>query len=263
MTKAYDRLSWLFLTKVLRKMGFSESSNKWTATWFFQTSRGVKQGDPLSPTLFILAAEALSRGLNSLHTNLYFCGFGLPKWSPKINHLTYADDTIISSSSDATSLRLIMEILQVYEIASGQLVNKGLPLHLSGIPIFYARRKIEHYQGLLTKVLDKLQSWKGKLLSIGGRAVLITNVLQSMPIHLLSAVNPPNYVINKLHKMLSQFFWSSSVGGTSRHWASWTNLCMPYEEGGIRFRSLHDVAKALFCKLWWIFRTNQAFGVPL
>ncbi|XP_019225233.1 PREDICTED: uncharacterized protein LOC109206828 [Nicotiana attenuata] len=147
MTKAYDRLSWLFLTK---------------------SSRGVKQGDPLSPTLFILAAEALSRGLNSLHLNLYFCGYGLPKWSPKINHLAYADDTIIFTLSDATSLRLVMEILQAYEVVSG------------------------------------------------------------------------------------------SVGGNSRHWASWNNLCLPYEEGGIRFRSLHDVAKALFCKLWWNFRTKPS-----
>ncbi|XP_070029213.1 uncharacterized protein [Nicotiana sylvestris] len=109
LMKAYDRLSWLFLTKVLRKMGFSER---------FIRLGSKARGSIVSDT-FILAAEALSRGLNSLHTNLYFCGFGMPKWSPKINHLTNADDTIIFSSSDATSLRLIMEILQVYENASG------------------------------------------------------------------------------------------------------------------------------------------------
>nr|XP_016459571.1 PREDICTED: uncharacterized protein LOC107783113 [Nicotiana tabacum] len=61
-----------------------------------------------------------------------------------------------------------------------------------------------------------------------------------------------------LHKLFAQFFWSSSVGGTSRHWASWNTLCMPVEEGGIGFRSLHDVAKALFSKLWWNFRTKQS-----
>lgn len=74
-----------------------------------------------------------------------------------------------------------------------------------------------YYQGLITKVFDKLQSWKGKLLSIGGRAVLTSNVLQSMPIHLLSVVNPPSYVIKNLHKIFAQFLWSSSVGGSSRH----------------------------------------------
>lgn len=78
---------------------------------------------------------------------------------------------------------------------------------------------------------------------------MISNVLQSMPIHLLSAVNSPNYVITRLHKIFAQFFLCSAVGSTSRHWASWTILCMPCEEGGIGFQSLHDVSKALFCKL--------------
>ncbi|XP_075109126.1 uncharacterized protein LOC142180920 [Nicotiana tabacum] len=199
MMKAY-RLSWLFLTKILRKMGFSERfigwvfglvSNNWYSVLingqphgFFKSTRGVKQGDPVSPTLFILAAEALSRGLNALHNNLYFCGFGLPKWSPKINHLAYAYDTIIFSSSDETSLQLIMQVLSAYEAASSQLINKAKSIvymhHLtnetvfskvervSGIrrqefpftylecPIFYAMRKMEYYNGLLNKVLDKL-----------------------------------------------------------------------------------------------------------
>nr|XP_009782874.1 PREDICTED: uncharacterized protein LOC104231558 [Nicotiana sylvestris] len=253
MTKAYDRLSWLFLTKVLRKIGFTERligivfglvSNNWYSILingqshgFFKSSRGVKQGDPVSSTLFILVAEALSRCLNAVHTNLYFCGFGMLKWSPKINHLAYADDMIIFSFSDKTSLMLIMQVLNAYEAASGQLVNKT---------------KSAMYLHHLTDMEV------GKLLSVGGRAVLISHVLQSMPMHLLSAVNPPNYVINRLHRLFAQFFWSSSVGGTSRHWASWNTLCMPVEEGGIGFRSLHDVAKALFSKLWWNFRTKQS-----
>ncbi|XP_070026560.1 uncharacterized protein [Nicotiana sylvestris] len=300
MEKAYDRLSWLFLTKILRKMGFPEAfiglifdliGNNWYSVLingqpngFFKSLMGVKQGDPLSPTLFILAAEALFRDLNSLHTNLYFCGFGMPKWSPKINHLSYADDIIIFCLSDETSLRLVMEVLQAYESSSSQQVNKiksatymhyltdnevinkveritgirrqGFPMTCLGCPIFYTRRRGDYYQGLITKVMDKLQSWKGKLLSVGGRAVLIANVLQSILIHMLSAVNPPNYVIKKLHSIFAKFFWSSNIGGSTRHWASWTNLCMPFDEGGIGFRSLHDVSKALFCKLWWNFRTK-------
>lgn len=50
-----------------------------------------------------------------LHHNLYFYGFGMPKWSPKINHLTYADDTIIFSSSCEISVLLIMDVLAAYE----------------------------------------------------------------------------------------------------------------------------------------------------
>lgn len=141
ITKAYDRLSWLSLTQVLRKMGFNERfislifgivSNNWYSILlngkpysFFKSTRGVKQEDPLSPSIFILAAEALLRKLNALHINLYFCGYGLPKWSPKISHRTYADNIIIFLSFDATYLQLLMEVLYEYEAASGQLINKA------------------------------------------------------------------------------------------------------------------------------------------
>ncbi|XP_075074525.1 uncharacterized protein LOC107792240 [Nicotiana tabacum] len=189
---------------------------------FFKSTRGVKQGDPLSTTLFILAAEAMSRGLNVLHHNLYFCGFRMPKWSLKINHLAYADDAIIFSSSDDTTLRLIMEVLNACKAASRQLINKAksavyvhyftsdevvrkiegitgiqrkyFPFIYLGCYIFYKRRKMEYYEDLISEVLDKHQAWKGKLLYIGGRAVLSSSVLQTMPIHLLSVVNPPAYV---------------------------------------------------------------------
>ncbi|XP_059295445.1 secreted RxLR effector protein 78-like [Lycium ferocissimum] len=135
MAKAYDRVSWLFLTKALRKMGFSERiidmvfriiSNNWYSILlngqqqgFFQSSRGVKQGDPLSPTLFILAAEVLTRNLDALLHITQYKGYGMPKWSPKITHLAYADDMIIFNSAALFSLRLIVEVLKNYEMTSG------------------------------------------------------------------------------------------------------------------------------------------------
>ncbi|XP_075111674.1 uncharacterized protein LOC142181905 [Nicotiana tabacum] len=139
-TKVYDRLSWLFLTKVLRKMGFSE---RFIGMMF--------------------AAEALSRGLNALHLNLYFCGYGLPKWSPKINHLAYADDTIIFSSSDATSLRLIMEVLATYESAFWLLVNKAKSaVYLYHLTDAEVADKVERVTGIKSSVTGTnghLASW--------------------------------------------------------------------------------------------------------
>ncbi|XP_060170581.1 uncharacterized protein LOC132601517 [Lycium barbarum] len=139
MAKAYDRLSWIFLTKVLRQFGFGEVlidlvwrllSNNWYSVLingqshgFFRSSRGVKKGDPLSPTLFIIAAEVLTRSLNKLQEKPSFIGYGMPKWSPQINHLSYADDTILFCSGDGYSLKNMMRRLRNYEKASGQLVN--------------------------------------------------------------------------------------------------------------------------------------------
>ncbi|XP_059288913.1 secreted RxLR effector protein 78-like [Lycium ferocissimum] len=127
MSKANDRLSWLFLTKVLRHFGFCETlidmvwrlvSNSWylvlinsNSHGFIRSTRGVKQGDPLSPTLFILDTEVLARSLNSLHDKPQFSGYGLPKWSPHVNPLSYAYYTILFYSVEANSLRMIMKIL--------------------------------------------------------------------------------------------------------------------------------------------------------
>lgn len=130
-------------------------------------------------------------------------------------------------------------------------------------PIFYSRRRMDYYHDLINKVMDKLQTWKCKLLSIGGRVVLISHVLQSMPIYLLSSVNPPLNVINKLHKIFTQFLLCNSVGVSSRHWAYWNTLCLRCEEDSVGFRSLHDISKALLCKLWWNFRTKPSLWSSL
>lgn len=140
MKKAHDKVSWLFLTKVLKKMNFSEVfieliwrliANNWysilfngQAHGFFHSTRGVKQGDPLSPALFIITTEVLSRALNSLFDRNNYQSFGLPKWSAKINHLAYADDIIIFTSAEEQSVYITMEIHRDYEKTSGQLVNR-------------------------------------------------------------------------------------------------------------------------------------------
>lgn len=99
MAKAYDKVSWKYLLRVLRKMGFAEhfiimiwnllSNNFYSilVNGFFHSTRGVKQGDPLSLALFILSAEVLSRSLNKLFDDNSFRGFGMPKWIDPLNHL--------------------------------------------------------------------------------------------------------------------------------------------------------------------------------
>ncbi|XP_049357764.1 uncharacterized protein LOC125822409 [Solanum verrucosum] len=114
MAKAYDRVSWSYTCLVLRKIGFDEvftdmvwriMANNWYSLivngkryGFFQSTRGLKQGDPLSPALFILGAEVLSRSLNRLHSNPDYHGFFMERRGPQVNHLSFADDIIIFTS---------------------------------------------------------------------------------------------------------------------------------------------------------------------
>lgn len=215
MAKAYDSLSWFFLIKFLNKMGFSRkvidaiwrlvSNNYYSillngqAVGFFHSTRGVKQWDPLSPTLFILIPEVIMRALNELFDDEDYVGYGLSKWSSNINHLAYADDTIIFSSSNVVSMQKIMKVLQEYEKEPGQKINKekrffymhkntqactiqhmeqvtgmgigAFPLKYLSCPITYSKKKKEDFIELVDKIKSKLQTWKGIFLSSGGKEV--------------------------------------------------------------------------------------------
>lgn len=144
----------------------------------------------------------------------------------------------------------------VAEVVTGIMRNE-FPFTYLGFPIFYMRKKKDYYQTMMSRMSGKLQAWKGKLTSYAGRAILIKHVLQSIPIHCLSVMNPPLNVINSIQRMFAQFFWSTHIGGKSRHWVKWSKQCLPEEEGGLGFRNLKDVSMALFCKLWWNFRTKD------
>ena len=139
MSKAYDRVEWVFLQKVLLKMGFKEA---WvglimqcvtTVTYsilvngepqgFICPSRGLRQGDPLSPFLFLFCAE----GLNALISKAAFdgdiWGYSICRAGPRISHLFFADDCLLFYRATPTECAHIQRILAWYEAASGQQVN--------------------------------------------------------------------------------------------------------------------------------------------
>ncbi|WMV38401.1 hypothetical protein MTR67_031786 [Solanum verrucosum] len=77
-----------------------------------------------------------------------------------------------------------------------------------------------------------------------------------MNVYLLATINPHKGIINKIHQMFAKFFWGKSGGVKGKHWVAWDDLFYPFKEGGVGFRSLHDVSKALFAKMWWNFRVT-------
>jgi len=205
---------------------------------------------------------------------------------PPINHLSYTDDTIFFCSGDKKSIGKMMNVLRKYELISGQLINldnsffylhDNTPLIVGirlrkmtgikkgnfsftylGCPVFYGRKKRAHFEELVKKIHRRIMMWQNKWLSYGGKFILIANVLQSMPIYLLSAMNPPKKTTKKIHQLFAGFLWSKTGGQRGKHWIAWEEMCYSREEGGVGFRSLHEVMKALFGKLWWNFRTSTS-----
>ena len=105
-----------------------------TAYGFFNSSRGLRQGDPLSPALFVIAAEVLLWGLNNLVTQPSYHGFKVPQGCPRVTHLTFAGDVLILASGSSASLRRVMRVLDMYQCSSGQMLSaqkSGYLVHLS------------------------------------------------------------------------------------------------------------------------------------
>ncbi|KAL0405822.1 UNVERIFIED_CONTAM: hypothetical protein Slati_3896100, partial [Sesamum latifolium] len=138
MAKAYDRVSWEFLYHVLQQKGFPQRwinlvanavSNCWFLVLvngehagFFRSTQGLRQGDPLSPALFVLAADYLSRGLDRLfaaYPSIYYQALG----RVRVSHIAYTDDMMIFTNICSQNMDLLRDFLRAYQRVSGQLIN--------------------------------------------------------------------------------------------------------------------------------------------
>ena len=220
MSKAYDRVEWAYLGSMMRKMGFEE---KWislimmcvtTASFSvlingeprgtITPSRGLRQGDPISPYLFLLCAEGLTALLRRKEAGGLIRGVAVSRLAPSISHLFFADDCIIFCRATEEECRQVVSVLEVYEKESGQRLNREkTSLFFSkntkediqnfvkdtfgaeivkqhekylGLPPMVGRGKKKAFNCIKDQVGRKIAGWKGRLLSNAGREILIKAV---------------------------------------------------------------------------------------
>ncbi|CAA6657145.1 unnamed protein product [Spirodela intermedia] len=287
MEKAFDRIEWSFLIKVLRCFGFTDDfidlvdacvrENHFSllvndsSTPFFTATRGLRQGDPLSPTFFILVKEVLSRSLTQAINQGFIRPYYSKRGCPIISHSLFADDAILFLNGCKRSIRGLMSIISRYERAAGQLVNASkssfivgfsrghLPFDYLGCLIFLGRRRIHYFDALVGKLRKKLAGWKLQLLSPGGRIQLIRHVLMSMPLHLLAVHEVPDTVLQTIRQICTSFLWDGQLEGPRRQRrVSWEKACQPTDEGGLGIRRPQDVLNILQKKLVWRMRTTPS-----
>ncbi|XP_010473903.1 PREDICTED: uncharacterized protein LOC104753332 [Camelina sativa] len=139
MSKAYDRVEWLFLEALMDKLGFCEKWRRWImscissvsykvllngeAKWSITPSRGLRQGDPLSPFLFIILTEALISQLKGAEEEGRITGLKIAQGSPPISHLLFADDSLFFCKADIPQCAELLRIINIYDLASGQQLN--------------------------------------------------------------------------------------------------------------------------------------------
>jgi hypothetical protein len=176
MSKAYDRVEWAFLEAVMNKLGFPERWIKLimecvkTVSYAIvvngqpvgciKPSRDLRQGDPLSPYLFLVCAKALSAMLRHAETNGVITGVPTSKRGPKISHLFFADDSLLFCKANSVEWRRLTRILDKYEAVSGQKLNQDkTSVFFSHNTSMEKRGEIIRLSGL--KVTDRFEKYLG------------------------------------------------------------------------------------------------------
>jgi len=243
---------------------------------YIKCNRGVRQGDPLSPLLFCLAEEVLSRGIKKLVDD---GKVDLIKASRNANipsHCFYADDLMVFCKGKMSSLEALKELFTRYVECSGQVMNLNksfifvggvfdnrmnhmvqllgfsmgsLPFTYLGAPIFKGKPKRVHFQPIADRVKLKLAKWKASLLSIAGRVQLVKSVIEGMLIHTMSIYSWPVSLLRELERWIKNFIWSGDIYKKKMVIVAWKKVCDAYDEGGMGIRSLVNLNAASNLKI--------------
>ncbi|GKA19420.1 RNA-directed DNA polymerase, eukaryota, reverse transcriptase zinc-binding domain protein [Tanacetum coccineum] len=292
--KAFDSVSWRFLDHVMERLGFSSTWRKWimaglkssrasilvngSPTSEFSLKRGLRQGDPLSPFLFIIVMEGLHIALKDGLTANLFQGVKIGSSEIRLSHLFYADDVIILSEWNQCDMDNIIRILNVFYLASGLKINisksnlygvgvssddiesmaagtgcsaSNLPFSYLGLPIGSNINRIANWNSLIERFKIRLSGWKENVLSLGGRLTLIKSVFGNLGIYYFSIFKVPEAVLKTLESLRVSFFWGATGDSRKLAWIKWSNILASLDKGGLGVGSLKAFNNSLLLKWRW------------
>jgi len=195
--------------------------------------------------------------------------------------LQYADDTILFSKAEESVLENLKCILMWYEQISGMRINfhksEMIPINLGdhevhslahilscpvgkfpikylGIPLHFDALTRDDIQPLVDKIMNKIAGWRGKLMSLAARVVLIKSCLSSIPVYLLSFIKFPKWVIKMLNTHMANFLWDDCENNHRYHLANWELVSMHKDFGGLGIPNLRDLNLCLLAS--WLKRYN-------
>ena len=270
--KAFDRVDWSFMRATLSAMGFGPSFISWVDLFyhrvqssvnvngylspFISLSRGVRQGCPLSPLLYVLVSEVLAANIRS---NPRIPGLCLPNSTVVSPISQYADDTSLICTSDG-AIKAVFETYASFEEASGAKLNqsksKGLwlgswsgrtdpPVALDwtsvkikvlGVFIGPGDLEEDNWRPRIDAVDRVLKSWRSRILSFRGKALVINALALSRVWYVASLIHMPAWVLKELSFLAFSFFWSGKRELVSRSSVSLSPLFGGFSVVNIKYK---------------------------
>lgn len=291
--KAFDSVEWRYIEKVLTTYKFGDEFKKWCKilytdsrscvingghfSTFFNLERGCRQGDPLSPYIFILAVEPLAMAIKNSDK---IKGIKIKEIEHVIGQ--YADDTFMFLDGSEGSLAETVRLLDKFFECSGLKINVDkTQVAWLGSERFSLDRLCPHvklkwvtsfkllgikfsvnleemvelnYQAKLGEIEQILSLYQKRYLSLIGKVTVIKMLAIPKLVHLLSVLpSPPKQYIERLVSVFKRFIWNNK-----RVKISYDQLCKEVEKGGLKLTHINTLIHAL--KISWIKRLLQGKG---
>nr|GEV67919.1 RNA-directed DNA polymerase, eukaryota, reverse transcriptase zinc-binding domain protein [Tanacetum cinerariifolium] len=249
----------------------------------FQFFKGLKQGDPLSPFLFILIMESLHLSFQRVIDAGLFKGINL-NHSLCLSHMFYADDAVFVGQWSDGNINTLIHVLDCFFHASGLRINMSKsnimevdvvnayvnqaasklgclvlnsPFSFLGTKVGEAMSRIQAWKEVVEKVKSRLSMWKMKTLSIGGRLTLLKFVLGSIPIFHMSIFRVSSRVLHVLESIRGNFFNGHEMGSNKATWVKWNYVLTDKKHAGLGVSSLYALNRGLMIKWVWRFFTQK------
>jgi hypothetical protein len=212
----------------------------------FKPHRGIRQGDLLSPYLFILCADVFSRMLTNNQDQSKITGIKIAQDAPKVSHLFFADNSLIFCKANKAEAENLLGVFEDYQRISGQKINMEksemtfspyiqqhikdefhsiLPFSITsniskylGMPTQIGQSRQASFNFIMNKVRNKLKGWKERHLSYAGRGILISAVIQALPTYLMSCFLLPKFICDQIEQAMCRFWWGSRDNQHKIHW---------------------------------------------
>lgn len=255
ITKAFDTISWEFVFSCLSAIDVPPLYIRWlqacvctpsfcigyngTVQGYFKSKRGLRQGDPLSPYLFVIAMNCLSILLDRAAQQGVF-GYHHKCGDARLTHLCFADDLLIFTDGLAQSLKGVLEVLRSFEEKSGLGISLSktsfftcglaqqeievlkqetgqshgtLPIRCLGVPLCTRKLTMANCEPLIQSVKNKLSSWSARSLSYAGRLLLINTVISGITNFWSATFTLPKFCIKLINSMCGAYLWKGSMEG--------------------------------------------------